>query len=96
MALKVTKKPLFAFRGQVSATKKTIFEFRGSKIREIRSAVERNGQSRGAHRTAPAVERTPAVHGAHPPPGGAAGADTSKVTWVTFLPLVSLPTSAPL
>ena len=72
MALKVTKKPLFEFRGQVSATKRTIFEFRGSKIKEIRPAVERNGQSRSAHRTAPGV---------------AAGVDTSKVTWVTFFAL---------
>lgn len=39
MALKVTKKPLFDFRGQVSGTKRAIFEFRGSKIKEIRTAV---------------------------------------------------------
>ena len=39
MALKVTKKPLFAFRGQFSGTKRAIFEFRGSKIKEIRMAV---------------------------------------------------------
>ena len=39
MALKVTKKPLFEFRGRVSGTKRAIFEFRGSKIREIRTAV---------------------------------------------------------
>lgn len=39
MALNVTKKPLFEFRGQVSGTKRAIFEFRGSKIKEIRTAV---------------------------------------------------------
>lgn len=59
MSLNVTKKPLFAFRGQVSGTKRTVFEFRGSKIKEIRTTVERNGQSRDAHRTAPAIERHP-------------------------------------
>ena len=76
MALNVTKRPLFDFRGQVSGTKRAIFEFRGSKKTVFRTAVERNGQSRCAHPTAP---------------GGAAGVDTSKVTWVTFLPPVSLP-----
>lgn len=81
MALKVTKKPLFAFRGQVSGTKRTVFEFRGSKIKEIRTAVG----------------GTPAVRGAHPTaPGVAAGVDTSKVTWVTFLPPVPLPKTTPL
>ena len=59
MALKVTKKPLFDFRGQFSATKRTIFEFRGSKKTVFRTTVERNGQSRGAHRTAPAANGTP-------------------------------------
>lgn len=59
MALNVTKKPLFAFRGQVSGTKRAIFEFRGSKKTVFRTTVERNGQSRGAHHTAPAVERHP-------------------------------------
>ena len=38
----ITKKPLFTFRGQVSATKRTIFEFRGSMRRVFRTTVERN------------------------------------------------------
>lgn len=39
MALNVTKRPLFDFRGRISGTKRAIFEFRGSKIKEIRTAV---------------------------------------------------------
>ena len=59
MALKVTKKPLFDFRGQVSATKRAVFEFRGSKIREIRPAVG-GTDSPEAHTTQHrAVERHP-------------------------------------
>lgn len=59
MALNVTKKPLFEFRGQVSGTKRAIFEFRGSKIREIRTAVG-GTDSPEAHTTQRrAVERHP-------------------------------------
>ena len=59
MALNVTKKPLFDFRGQVSGTKRAIFEFRGSKIREIRPAVG-GTDSPEAHTTQRrAVERHP-------------------------------------
>ena len=55
MALKVTKKPLFAFRGQVSATKRAIFEFRGSMMRVFRTTVERNPRRprRTPHRSPP-------------------------------------------
>lgn len=80
MALKVTKKPLFEFRGQFSGTKRTIFEFRGSKIREIRTADGGTPVVQGAHRTAQGV---------------AAGVDTSKVTWVTFLPPGFAPSRPP-
>lgn len=54
LSLKVTKKPLFAFRGQVSGTKKTIFEFRGSKKTVFRTTVERNPRRpmRTPHRSA--------------------------------------------
>lgn len=54
MALKVTKKPLFDFRGQVSGTKRAIFEFRGSKKTVFRTAVERNPRRprRTPHRSA--------------------------------------------
>ena len=59
MALKVTKKPLFAFRGQVSATKKTVFEFRGSKKTIFRTTVG-GTDSPEAHTTQHrAVERHP-------------------------------------
>jgi hypothetical protein len=59
LALKVTKKPLFTFRGQVSDTKRAIFEFRGSKIKEIRTAVG-GTDSPEAHTTQhQAVERHP-------------------------------------
>ena len=59
MALKVTKRALFEFRGQVSGTKRAIFEFRGSKIREIRTAVG-GTDSPEAHTTQRrAVERHP-------------------------------------
>ena len=54
MALKVTKKPLFAFRGQFSGTKRAVFEFRGSKKRVFRTTVERNPRRprRTPHRSA--------------------------------------------
>lgn len=54
LALKVTKKPLFAFRGQVSATKRTVFEFRGSTMRVFRTTVGRNPRRprRTPHRSA--------------------------------------------
>lgn len=54
MALKVTKKPLFEFRGQVSGTKRTVFEFRGSKKTVFRTTVERNPRRprRTPHRSA--------------------------------------------
>lgn len=81
MALKVTKKPLFDFRGQVSGTKRAVFEFRGSKIREIRTTV--GGTD------------SPEAHTAQRR-GVAAGVDTSKVTWVTFLPLVRYPRPHPI
>ena len=59
MALKVTKKPLFDFRGQVSGTKKAIFEFRGSKTRLFRTTVG-GTDSPEAHTTQRrAVERHP-------------------------------------
>lgn len=59
MALNVTKKPLFEFRGQVSGTKRAIFEFRGSKIKETRTAVG-GTNSPEAHTTQRrAVERHP-------------------------------------
>ena len=59
MALKVTKKPLFDFRGQVSGTKRTIFEFRGSKKTVFRTAVG-GTDSPEAHTTQRrAVERNP-------------------------------------
>lgn len=59
MALKVTKKPLFEFRGQVSGTKRTIFEFRGSKIREIRTAVGGTDSPEAHTSQRRAVERHP-------------------------------------
>lgn len=46
----ITKRPLFDFRGQVSATKRIIFEFRGSKKKEIRTAVG-GGHPSEAHTT---------------------------------------------
>ena len=59
MALNVTKKPLFEFRGQVSGTKRTIFEFRGSKKRLFRTTVG-GTDSPEAHTTQHrAVERHP-------------------------------------
>lgn len=59
MALNVTKKPLFAFRGRVSATKRAIFEFRGSKKAVFRTAVG-GTDSPEAHTTQRrAVERHP-------------------------------------
>ena len=59
MALKVTKRPLFAFRGQFSGTKRIVFEFRGSKIREIRPSV--GGTDSPEAHTPPhrAIERHP-------------------------------------
>lgn len=59
MALKVTKKPLFEFRGQVSGTKRTVFEFRGSKKTVFRTTVERNPPPSKAHTTPLGGERHP-------------------------------------
>ena len=59
MALKVTKKPLFAFRGQVSATKKTVFEFRGSKKRVFRTTVGGTDNPEAHTTQHRAVERHP-------------------------------------
>lgn len=64
MALKVTKRTLFTFRGQVSATKRTIFEFRGSKMRVFRTTVERNPRLPG---------RTPHRSAANGTPSGSRG-----------------------
>lgn len=53
-AIFITKKALFAFRGQFSATKRTVFEFRGSKKAVFRTTVERNPRRprRTPHRSA--------------------------------------------
>ena len=59
MSLNVTKRPLFAFRGQVSGTKRTIFEFRGSKIKEIRTAVGGTDSPEAHTAQHRAVERHP-------------------------------------
>ena len=59
MALNVTKKTVFEFRGQVSATKRTVFEFRGSKKTVFRTTVG-GTDSPEAHTTQRrAVERHP-------------------------------------
>lgn len=55
----ITKRPLFAFRGQVSATKRVIFEFRGSKIKEIRTAVGGTDSPEAHTAQGRAVERHP-------------------------------------
>lgn len=59
MALNVTKRPLFEFRGQVSGTKRAIFEFRGSKIGEIRTAVGGTDSPEAHTPQRRAVERHP-------------------------------------
>lgn len=59
MALNVTKKPLFEFRGQFSDTKRAIFEFRGSKIKEIRPAVGGTDSPKAHTEQRRVVERHP-------------------------------------
>ena len=59
MALNVTKKPLFEFRGQVSGTKRAIFEFRGSKIKKIRPVVGGTDSPEAHTAQRRAVERHP-------------------------------------